>query len=81
MKIECMTNHGLIRLLLDETTLQYTVDAEGVLWQSDAQVPPTYTDAAGQHLFAELTAEFSPVQNSVGCGLCSVYSKGQEPLF
>lgn len=81
MKIEYMTNHGLIRLLLDETTLQYTVDADGVLWQSDAQVPPTYTDAAGQHLFAELTAEFSPVQNGVGCGLCSVYSKGQKPLF
>lgn len=81
MNISCMTKQGLIQLVLDENTLQYTVKADDTVWSGDEHVPPTYTDGTGIHLFSNLEVRHTLIENGVGSGFRSTYSRQDISLF
>ncbi|MBR2262789.1 MAG: hypothetical protein IJ917_00340 [Firmicutes bacterium] len=81
MMITSETKQGLIRLTLDETVLQYTIEAEGVRWCGDLNCPPTFEDADGCHLFTDLQFEHRLVENGVGSGIRSVFRNRETPVF
>ncbi|MCR5004926.1 MAG: DUF6259 domain-containing protein [Clostridiales bacterium] len=81
MRITNETKQGLIRLTLDETILQYTIEAEGIRWSGDLNVPSTFEDVDGCHLFTDLQVEHRSVENGVGSGIRSAFRREATPLF
>ncbi len=71
MTIQTMTKQGSIRLILDESTLQYTIETAEAVWKGDMACPAVMYTGAEKKAFTSLSACHREVHNGVGDGIRS----------
>ncbi len=73
MKIQTMTKQGPIRLTLDESTLQYTIETTETAWKGDQNHAPVFYTGETVNAFTGLLVRHSEVHNGIGDGIRSEF--------